>query len=149
MHEMDEIMELRRCIEEQRYQDALLIIDEMDDMAKSDKLNKIYSYAVILLIHRIKQCVEERSTRSWELSIRNSINAIVRVNKRHKSGGTYADLDDIRAMTDEAFDEAVGAASLEIFGGKYSDNEPVLRVLLNREELINEVVETIAEAMRR
>ncbi len=51
---MDEILQLREFIETQRYQDALLLIGEMEEMAKEDKINKLYNYCVILLIHLIK-----------------------------------------------------------------------------------------------
>lgn len=46
---MYEIEELRKKIEAQDYIGALQIIDEIDEMSREDKLNKIYSYMVILL----------------------------------------------------------------------------------------------------
>ncbi len=38
-------------------------------MSKEDKIHKIRSYAIILLIHLIKQEAEQRTTRSWDCSI--------------------------------------------------------------------------------
>jgi hypothetical protein len=64
----------------------LLVIEEMEEMAKDDKINKIYSFIVILLLHLIKKDAEQRTTRSWEYSIWNSSYQIRRVNKRRKSG---------------------------------------------------------------
>ena len=58
---MEELWELRKNIEEQRYPEALLLIGELEEMSKDDKLNKIYSYAVILLLHLIKQKAEHRN----------------------------------------------------------------------------------------
>ena len=84
---MDEILELRKSINEGRYADALHIIDELEEMAKDDKLDKIFSYMQILLIHLIKQNAENRTTRSWDNSIKHSLYQIERVNKRRKSGG--------------------------------------------------------------
>jgi len=52
---MEELLELRRHILEQRYEDALDLISEMEEMSREDKINKIYSYGVILLLHLIKQ----------------------------------------------------------------------------------------------
>lgn len=46
---------MRKKIEAQDYIGALQIIDEIDEMSRDDKLNKIYSYMVILLLHLIKQ----------------------------------------------------------------------------------------------
>ncbi|MCH8317859.1 MAG: hypothetical protein IIA88_05080, partial [Bacteroidetes bacterium] len=51
---MEELLELKTCIEEQRYADALELIGFMEEMSKEDKIHKIYSYTVILLIHLIK-----------------------------------------------------------------------------------------------
>ena len=68
---MYELEELRKRIEEQDYVAALQIVDQLDEMSKEDKLNKIYSYMVILLIHLIKQEAEARTTSSWNRSIFN------------------------------------------------------------------------------
>jgi Mg/Co/Ni transporter MgtE len=70
---MNELQELREKIEQQDYQGALLIVNELEEMSVDDKLNKIYSYAVILLVHIIKQEAENRTTSSWNRSIYNSI----------------------------------------------------------------------------
>ena len=87
---MEELLMLRQYIQEQNYEKALELVGELEEMSKEDKLNKIYSYAVILLLHLIKQEAEQRSTRSWEFSIYNATKEIKRVNKRRKSGGYYA-----------------------------------------------------------
>jgi len=52
---MKELTTLRQFIEQGKYNDALLVIDELEEMSKEDKLNKIYSYAEILLNHLIKK----------------------------------------------------------------------------------------------
>ena len=87
---MNELQELREKIEKQDYQGALLIVNELEEMSVEDKLNKIYSYVVILLVHIIKQEAENRTTSSWNRSIYNSIKYINKTNKRRKSGGYYA-----------------------------------------------------------
>lgn len=50
---MFELQELRKRIEEQDYQGALKIVDELEEMSVEDKLNKIESYMVILYICRV------------------------------------------------------------------------------------------------
>ena len=56
---MYEIEELRKKIEARDYIGALQIIDEIDEMSKEDKLNKIYSYMVILLLHPTERVTNE------------------------------------------------------------------------------------------
>ena len=80
---MEELAELRNYIQSERYADALLLIDELEEMSKEDKLNKIHSHVIILLLH-LKKHAEQRSSRSWEFSIANSIHQITRINKRRK-----------------------------------------------------------------
>lgn len=46
---MEEILELKKLIQNNSKTGALLMIAEMEEMGKSDKVNKIYSYSVILL----------------------------------------------------------------------------------------------------
>ena len=100
---MYEIEELRKKIEAQDYVGALQIIDELDEMSKEDKLNKIYSYMVILLLHLIKQQAEQRPTSSWDRAIFNSVDNINRTNKRKKSGGYYATRDVLQEIIEEAY----------------------------------------------
>lgn len=120
---MDEILQLRQYIETQRYGDALLLIGEMEEMAKEDKINKLYSFSVVLLIHLIKQYAEKHSTRSWDASIYNALKHIAKTNKRKNAGGYYIrDTEWEEALLD-AFDEALQTAALEAFGGSYTPKE--------------------------
>ena len=136
---MDELMELRRAITDGRYSDALHIVDELDEMAKDDKTDKVFSYMQILLIHLIKQAAEQRTTRSWDASVKHSVYQINRVNKRRKAGGWYMSDEELLETLDEAFLLALSQAALEAFGGVYSD-----------QELLHKLDKTsiVAEAMR-
>ncbi|WP_036482928.1 DUF29 family protein [Myxosarcina sp. GI1] len=120
---MYELQELRAKIEAKDYQGALAIIDELEEMSKDDKLNKIYSYLVVLLIHLIKQNAEDRSTISWERSIKNSLKYIKKTNKRRRFGGYYASTNEILEMLDEAYEDALDEAAYEAFGGAYDRDE--------------------------
>jgi len=120
---MEELLLLRQLIEEKQYDKALQVVDELEEMSREDKLNKIYSYAVILLWHLIKQEAEKRSTRSWEFSIYNASKEIKRVNKRIKSGGCYANEEELKDILTDAFDTALKKAALEALEGIYTDNE--------------------------
>lgn len=119
---------LRQYIEEQNYEKALELIGDMEEMSKEDKLDKIYSYAVILLLHLIEQEAEQRSTRSWEFSIYNAIKEIRRTNKRRKSGGYYANEEELKEILADAFDTAIKKAALEAFEGQYKEDELILKI---------------------
>ena len=84
---MEELYELRGYVEQGKYSEALNLIGEMEEMSRDDKINKIESFFEILLLHLIKSQAENRSTRSWEVSIRNSVRSIIRSNRRRKAGG--------------------------------------------------------------
>jgi hypothetical protein len=73
---MDELADLRTLLTEGRIEDALLLVDELDEMSREDKINKISSYLRIVLIHLIKQHAEQRSTRSWEVSVKEALRQI-------------------------------------------------------------------------
>lgn len=120
---MEELLELRQSISSGDYQKALQIVDELEEMSVEDKLNKIYSYTVILLLHLIKQAAEKKTTRSWKNSILNSAEQINRVNKGRKSKGYYAKIEVLAEIIDDAFPRALRDAALEAFGGAYQEAE--------------------------
>jgi Domain of unknown function DUF29 len=120
---MEELITLRKYIEAKDYVKALELVGELEEMSKEDKLNKIYSYLVILLPHLIKQEAEKRTTRSWDVSISNSVRAIKRTNRRRKSGGYYASREELMETIDDAFQSAVERAALEAFEGMYREEE--------------------------
>ena len=120
---MEELLELRQSITSGDYQKALQIVDELEEMSVEDKINKIYSYMVILLLHLIKQAAERKTTRSWKNSILNSAEQINRVNKRRRSKGYYAKAEVLAEIIDDAFPRALRDAALEAFGGAYQEAE--------------------------
>jgi hypothetical protein len=120
---MEELFELRTCLEQQRYTDALILLGEMEEMSKEDKLHKVRSYLTILLLHLIKQEAEQRTTRSWECSVLNSVSEIRWVNQRRKAGGRYLTLDELRQAITEAYPVALRKAALEAFEGIYDDKQ--------------------------
>ena len=117
---MDEIWELRQALEAGDMQAALTIVDEMEEMSRDDKIQKIASYMRGLLVHKIKQAVEGRSTKSWEVSIRHALRQIATVNQRRKSGGRYLNDDDLFALLAEVYESALDWSSLEAHEGIYS-----------------------------
>jgi hypothetical protein len=116
---MEELLELRELVVAGNLDAALSLIDELEEMSKEDKINKIYSYCVVLLVHLIKQQAEKRTIHSWDVSIRNSIDAINRINKRRKAVGFYLNKKDLEEILTEAYVRALDNAALEAFGGIY------------------------------
>ncbi len=118
---MDELNELRAHIEHGRYAEALVLIGEMEEMSRDDKVQKIESFLQVLLVHLIKQQVEHRTTRSWEVTIRNAVDAILRANKRRRAGGWYLTTAELADAVDEIFPSALRQASLEALEGRFDD----------------------------
>ena len=135
---MEELMEMRQLLEAGRYPEAMLLLDELDEMAKDDKINKIESYLEILLLHLIKQQAEKRTTRSWNLSIRNATRDVLRSWKRRKSGGYYLSANELREAVAEVFLDALGAATQEVFGGTYSEKQ--LQAMITPERIQEEAL---------
>ena len=125
---MEELVELRELVQKQEYENALLLIDELEEMSKEDKLSKIYSYIVVLLVHLIKQTAEQRTTRSWDFSIYNSIKNIKRINERKRCRGVYANEEQLVDIIEDAFDIALRKSSLEAFGGIYTGDQLLKKI---------------------
>ncbi|RLC15639.1 MAG: hypothetical protein DRI57_12575 [Deltaproteobacteria bacterium] len=143
---MEELFELRTYIEEGRYADALVLLGEMEEMSRDDKINKIESFLEILLLHLIKQHAEKRSTRSWKVSIFNSVYQINKTNKRRKAGGYYLNADDLRDATEESYTMALKHASLEAFEGIFDETELARKV--DEENIRKEALELILKAQQ-
>ncbi len=139
---MEELLELRELLIGGNISDALLLVEEMTEMSKDDKLNKIYSFAKILLLQLIKQRAENRTTRSWDLSIKNSVREIQRTNQRRKSKGNYCEPSELRETIEEAYEIALDAAASEAFEGRYEADE--LGTMVDREAIINQAIALVA-----
>lgn len=138
---MEELLELKKLILKGDNQGALLIVEELEEMGKKDIIKTIRSYAIILLLHLIKQQVENRTTRSWDVSIRNSVREIQRENKRRKAGVYYLSKEELLETLDEAYLNAIDDASLEVKEGRYEPEE--LQQLVNQEEILNRALALI------
>jgi len=139
---MEEILTLRQHLEEGRYDDALALAIELEEMSREDKINKIRSYVRLLLLHLIKQAAEKRTTRSWEVSIRNAAREIAYVNQRRSSGGSYLSEAELREIIAETYQSALENASLEAYGGIYDDI--ALGQMVNQAEIEARAWEIIA-----
>ena len=139
---MEELLELKGFLLSGNISDALFLVEEMTEMSKDDKLNKIYSFAKILLLHLIKQRAENRTTRSWDLSIKNSVREIQRTNQRRKAKGNYCEPSELRETIEEAYEIALDAAAGEAFEGRYEAD--ALGAMVDREAIINQAIALIS-----
>lgn len=138
---MEELFELRACLEQQRYADALVLLGEMEEMSKDDKINKVRSFVIILLLHLIKQHSVRKTTRSWDLSIYNSVKEIQWVNKRRKAGGYYLTAAELQEILAEAYPVALKNAAQEAFEGAYEEEQ--LEQLVDRFQIERQALELI------
>lgn len=129
-----ELIDLRASILEGRYADALAIVDELEGMSRQAILRNIQSFLRILLIHLIKNQVEQRLTNSWANSIRNSIREIKKLNLQDNKTSYYVKIDEWESILEDEFEEAVSLASQEVMEGNYSPFQ--LAELVNQEEII-------------
>jgi tRNA pseudouridine-54 N-methylase len=142
---MEELLELRAAIEQHRYNDALYIIADMEEMAREDKINKIGSYAVILLLHLVKQHAERRTTRSWHNSMWNALNGIRKTNKRRSAGGFYVHEQEFRDILDESYEEALRRASEETLEGTHTAKQ--LAAMISAEAIKAEALDYILNGL--
>jgi len=138
---MEELCTLKELLLKGDIKGSLALVEELEEMSRDDKINNIRSYAVILLQHLIKQQAEKGTTRSWEVSIRNSVREIQRKNKRRKAGDYYLTTEELVETLEEAYLNALDEASLEVEEGRYEPEE--LEKLINKEEILNHALALI------
>jgi len=129
-----ELIELRTSIVEGRYGDALEIVDDLTGMGKQGIIRNIESYLLRLLIHLIKNQVEQRLTNSWAASIADSVRQIKKLNLKDNKTSYYIKQDEWQPYLEEAFDAAIFDASAEVAQGAYNFQE--LTDVVNRQEIL-------------
>lgn len=129
-----ELIDLRKSILEERYADALLIVDELEGMSKQAILRNIQSFLLRLVMHLIKNQVEQRLTKSWAASIRDSIRQIKKLNLQDNKTSYYVKQDEWESMLEDEFEAAIRDASLEVRDGVYSEEELV--EMVDKEQLL-------------
>ncbi|WP_019503057.1 DUF29 family protein [Pseudanabaena sp. PCC 6802] len=138
---MEELLELKELLVGGNIHEALLLVEEMTEMSRDDKLNRVFSFGIILLLHLIKQSAEKRSTRSWEISIFNAVKQIQRSNKRRKAGGTYLSQAELQETLEDAYESALKQAALEAFEGRYEAAE--IAAMVDRTAIIDQAIALI------
>ncbi|MEA5618948.1 DUF29 family protein [Cronbergia sp. UHCC 0137] len=134
-----ELIDLRNSILQGKYTEALVIVDELEGMNKQAILRNIESHLKILLIHLIKNKIEQRLTNSWMASIRNSIREIQKINLKENKKSYYVNEGEWENLIEEeVIEDAIADASLEIMNGKYTRSQ--LSKILDRKEIITKAI---------
>ena len=132
---MEELLELKALLLKGDIKGSLAILENLEDMSKNGIISTIRSYAVILLLHLIKQQAENRTTPSWDVSIRNSVREIQRQNKRRKAAGYYLSDEELTDTLNDAYLNALDAASLEVEAACYQSEQ--LEAIIDKNKLIS------------
>lgn len=138
---MEELLEIKHLIQSGKYDDALLLVEDLEEMGRKGLKSNIRSYAKILLLHLIKQQVEQRTTNSWDDSIENSVDEIKYMNQRERGGGNYISDEELSEIVSSAWKGAVKKAASEIFGGKYEFRQ--VEQMVERDRVIREALQLI------
>ncbi|MDB9371812.1 DUF29 family protein [Nodularia sphaerocarpa] len=138
-----ELTDLRNSILQGNYADALAIVDELEGMSKKAILRQIKSFLKILLIHLIKNQVEQRLTNSWVASIRNAILEIQDVNLKENKKSYYVNQDEWEDfIQDVVLESSIADASLEVMNGKYTRSE--LSAKLDKNQVVTTAMRFLA-----
>jgi hypothetical protein len=138
---MEELLERKQKLLRGDIDGSLAIVSELEEMGRKDIIKTIRSHAIILLLYLIKQDAEHRTTRSWNVSIRNAIIEIQQENQRPKSSGVYIPTDELRQILEVAYRQAINKASLEVESGRYEPEE--LDRQVNRAEILDRAIALI------
>jgi hypothetical protein len=129
-----ELIDLRTSILEGRYAHALAIVDELEGMSKQAILRNIESFLVKVLIHLIKNQIEQRLSNSWIASISDSLRQIQKLNLKENKTSYYIKQDEWEPFLEEAIEAAIRPASVEVMDGAYNSFQ--LSELVDRTEII-------------
>ncbi|MEH2445486.1 MAG: DUF29 family protein [Nostoc sp.] len=106
-----ELWNLRKSILDGRYDDALVILDELELMSRKGYIRNIRSFLIRLMIHLIKNQVEQRLNNSWAASIEGSILEIQDLNLQDNKTSHYVKQGDWEDLLDAVFYAAIKPAS--------------------------------------
>lgn len=139
---MEELLNLKYRLLQGDISGALLLVEELEEMSRDDKFNSLRSYGNIMLLYMIKQQAENRTTRSWDVYIRNSVREIQQRNKRYQMEGYYLNSEELRQVLETAYPMALDQASLEVAEGQYETAE--LEKAIDKQEIIKNALALIS-----
>ena len=120
----------------------MVIVDELEGMSKQAILRNIQAYLRILLIHLIKNQLDQRLTNSWVASIRNSLIEIKKLNLKDNKKSYYINLNEWDTYIEDEIEVAVPDASVEVLNGIY--NEFQLAEMVDKNQIIQTALKFLA-----
>jgi len=132
---IQELADLKASLLEGRYQDALTLVEQLDGMSRQAKIDAIESQLVRMLIHLVKNQLEQRLTNSWAASIRGALVEIKRLNLQDNRTSTYIKQNEWQSLMEDALEVAISDASVEVFHGDYTPFQ--LSEMVDREAVIS------------
>lgn len=123
-----ELIDLRNSILEGRYDDALALVDELEGMRKQAILRNIKSFLVRMIIHLVKNQIEQRLTNYWVASISDSLLQIQDLNLKDNKTSYYVKPDEWEPRLEEAIAAAIRPASIEVLNGRLKPSQLLQRV---------------------
>ena len=128
---MEEILELKQSLLSGNIDQALCLVEELEEVGRKSIIENLESFLVVLLIHLIKNQVEQRLNISGKKSILNSLVAIQKKNKLGKKA-YYIYQDQWQEYLEANYPSALLNSSYEIRGGiDYQE----LKLLVAQEKL--------------
>ncbi|HEY9810085.1 MAG TPA: hypothetical protein V6D13_12220 [Halomicronema sp.] len=112
-----ELRNLKNSILEGRYEDALLIVDELESMSKEYNLNKIRFYVIRILSKIIKIQIEHHLTNYSKASISESLNNIKNLNCKDNKNYYYVKPNEWSKILKESLEQSLDLASVEVLDG--------------------------------
>ncbi|MDJ0745115.1 MAG: DUF29 family protein [Xenococcaceae cyanobacterium MO_167.B27] len=132
-----ELLDLKEAIAHYDYQKALEIVNDLEAMSREDKIQKIESYLVVLLVHLLKIQVERRITNSWRASILNALLQIQKTNRMGNKKTPYIKSDEWQSYIEEVLPEVYLSASTEVKVNGREVDDVELEMIVNDDSLIS------------
>lgn len=124
-----ELIKLRQTIISGEYADALTLIDEMEDMNHKAVIRNIRSKLVWLMLHLMKNSIEQRLVNAWAAAIRSAILEIQDLNCVSCKRKEYnIDLEEWQDYLEESFEDAIYAVAANANEERYGPSEIVALV---------------------
>ncbi|HBE49984.1 MAG TPA: hypothetical protein DDW76_14590 [Cyanobacteria bacterium UBA11369] len=115
-----ELIYLRASIIEGSYEEALAIVDELEGMSKQAIFRNIQSFLDRMLMHLIKNQVDQKLTNACAASILASVIGIKRLNLKANKTFYHINKDEWDAMLEESLKLAITYASVDVMNGELS-----------------------------
>ena len=116
----EELIHLRLSILENNSEEALAIVDQLEAMSRQAILRNIQSFLDRMMMHLIKNQVEQKLTNYCAASILASVIGIKRLNLKENKTFYYIQRDEWDAWVEESLNLAITYASVDVMNGELS-----------------------------